>query len=268
MIISITQHCNLKCPHCMQNASPVRQQFMSEETFERAVDLAKFLGARTVTISGGEPTTHPKLFEFLEKLNDYAGAITIASNGTFLQDHQLVDKLAAALKKYQNLYIQITSVKGLYINYEQVHKPGLRALRNLGPRAIVCDSKEDVQLRAVGRAASEPCLAEATKNNLYPSCINPCLILRQSSLTQQVAFLMEKYNRFCAPVVYWNGDVKLGEAEQCAKVATLQDPFAQIVQKMYNFKPCGKCLDYKRHFSNPSLAKETAVATLLELGQN
>lgn len=265
MVISITQHCNLKCPHCMQNASPERQQFMSEEVFDRAIDLAKFLGALTITISGGEPTTHPKLFNFLEKLTDHMGVVTIASNGMFLKDYQLSAKLAEALRRHQNLYIQITSVKGLYANYEYVHKPGLRALRNLGSRAIVCDRKEDVQLKAVGRAASEPCLAEATKNNHYPSCINPCLILRQSPLTQAVAELFEVHSRFCAPVVYWNGDVKLGEAEQCAKVASLQEPFSEIVQKMYDFKPCGKCLDYRRHFSAPSTDKEVAVATLLGL---
>lgn len=37
MIINITQHCTLRCPHCMQNAGPERNEMMSKETFLNAL---------------------------------------------------------------------------------------------------------------------------------------------------------------------------------------------------------------------------------------
>ena len=53
MIINITQHYTLCCPHCMQNAGPERNEMMSKDTFIQALRFAKNIGSKVVMISGG-----------------------------------------------------------------------------------------------------------------------------------------------------------------------------------------------------------------------
>lgn len=68
MIINITQHCTLRCSHCMQNAGPERNEMMSKDMFLQALQFAKNIGSNAVMVSGGEPTSHPDFFYFLEVL--------------------------------------------------------------------------------------------------------------------------------------------------------------------------------------------------------
>lgn len=63
MYLQITTVCNMSCAHCcMSCAADKRGEFMSIDTFNRALDV---LGDDHVTIGGGEPTLHPKLFEMI-----------------------------------------------------------------------------------------------------------------------------------------------------------------------------------------------------------
>lgn len=63
MYLQITTVCNMSCAHCcMSCAADKRGEFMSIDTFNRALDV---LGDDMVTIGGGEPTLHPKLFEMI-----------------------------------------------------------------------------------------------------------------------------------------------------------------------------------------------------------
>ena len=41
MIINITQHCTLRCEHCMQCAGPERNECMSRETLRKAAIYAQ-----------------------------------------------------------------------------------------------------------------------------------------------------------------------------------------------------------------------------------
>lgn len=268
MIINITQHCTLRCPHCMQNAGPERKEMMSMEMFCNALEFAKNIGSRVVMISGGEPTSHPEFFDFLKLLleSDFgSGSVLVLSNGTFLKDYAFTERFAKMISKRSSFRLQISSFKGLYANYDEVHKPNLKALRLFGINAVVCDKPGDIQMRPLGRACSGKWYDEAKRVNGFPSCINSSLILAQAKNMKGIGIgvLLENYQRFCLPIVSWDGSIRLGESEQCKVVANISEPLSVINQKLFSFRPCGGCDSFKWHLQNPSTDKEREVCKIL-----
>lgn len=69
MYCQITTTCNMTCAHCCFSATR-KGAHMDSYTFLKALDLAVSMGDY-VTIGGGEPTCHPKFFEFLDKALEY-----------------------------------------------------------------------------------------------------------------------------------------------------------------------------------------------------
>jgi len=250
----------------MQNAGPERNEMMSKDTFVQALQFAKDIGSRVVMISGGEPTSHPYFFEFLEEaLNSDFFSVSVLSNGTFIKDHTFTEKFAAMVANRQGFFLQISSFKGLYANYYDVHKPNLKAIRLFNGKAIVCDEANEIQMKPLGRASSGKWYEEAKRLNCFPSCANSALIMAQSPKLGDVKIgaLMERFRRFCVPMVSWDGSIRLGESEQCKVVANISEPLAAINKKMMAFRPCGGCDSYKWHFAAPSTEQEQYVCRLL-----
>lgn len=93
MYIQITTKCNMSCEHCIFSCEQGKPgEFMSRETFKKALSYAEGYGA-FITIGGGEPTIHPKFWEFfgLAMASDVEG-VWMATNGS-------VTKTALALAR-------------------------------------------------------------------------------------------------------------------------------------------------------------------------
>lgn len=266
MIINITQHCTLRCAHCMQCASPERNEYMSRETFGQALRFSQEIKSRVINISGGEPTTHPLFFEFLEeaiKLEDCI--ITVLSNGTFLSDHNFVQMFSDKVKDKKNFFLQVTSIKGIYENYEHIHKPGLKAIRIFGNQIKICDDSSEIRMKPLGRAATGKHYEDAKKDNCFPSCINSSLILTRThnAASIGIGLIMELHHKFCLPMVSWDGSIRLGEGEQCKPVANISEPIDEINRKLVSFRPCGGCDSYKWRLENPTTAMELSACKVL-----
>ena len=74
---------------------------------------------------------------------------------------------------------------------------------------------------------------------------------------------MESHARFCSPMVSWDGSIRLGESEQCKVVANVAEPFEKVIDKIYEFRPCGGCDSYKWHFQHPATDMEQKVCGVL-----
>lgn len=94
-IIEITDYCNMSCPVCL--AGNHNQWHMPVKKFEKIINnlLRAEDSLELITLSGGEPTQHPQLFDIIdaaqrpEILN-----ISISTNGRiFLKDKDLLLKL-------------------------------------------------------------------------------------------------------------------------------------------------------------------------------
>lgn len=115
-------HCNFRCPFC-HNASLVlhadEQPVISEETILQ--HLKKRQGIlEGIAITGGEPTLHRDLPDFIKRLRDETGlAVKLDTNGTNpemlkkLIDEKLIDFVAMDIKSSPSRYALAAGLKTL-----------------------------------------------------------------------------------------------------------------------------------------------------------
>ena len=105
-----TGGCNFACPFC-HNAGLVN----NTENIIEEQDLLDYLESRknlldSVCISGGEPTLHPDLPEFISKIKKLGFKVKLDTNGTNINmlrrlvDNNLIDYIAMDIKNSLNKY--------------------------------------------------------------------------------------------------------------------------------------------------------------------
>lgn len=68
MHILLTTKCNMQCAHCLWESSPLKQDFISIDTFRKALEFphdSKRNFSNKIILSGGEPTEHPDFYSLL-----------------------------------------------------------------------------------------------------------------------------------------------------------------------------------------------------------
>lgn len=113
-----TNACNFQCRFC-HNQNLVYSNNLQEIPFEDILDYLKtrknYLEA--VCISGGEPTLHSDLPNYIQKIKNLGYLIKLDTNGTnpkmlkHLIDNKLVDYIAMDIKTDLKNYPEITNVK-------------------------------------------------------------------------------------------------------------------------------------------------------------
>lgn len=83
-----TTRCNLDCAICVRRVAADPLGEMDEETFRAAIDgLRAFPGLERVTFGGfGEPLTHPRLPEMLERASSSGWELVLTTNGLLLDE--------------------------------------------------------------------------------------------------------------------------------------------------------------------------------------
>lgn len=111
--VVFTQGCNLRCPFCHNGHLVIRPGKLADEYIPE-LTLLEFLKARlgfidALVISGGEPTLHPDLPDFITKVKELGYLIKLDTNGTnsamleFLLKNKLIDYVAMDIKAPINL---------------------------------------------------------------------------------------------------------------------------------------------------------------------
>lgn len=78
---ALTEHCNLRCPHCIRDDVTTVQN-LDVDLIARTVDDAVALwGDVTVSMTGGEPTIHPQWNEIIALLGERGVPYRFVSNG-------------------------------------------------------------------------------------------------------------------------------------------------------------------------------------------
>lgn len=84
--VLFTPGCNLRCPFChnWRIVLDPKPPFLNEETVIRILEKRKkYVDA--VVVTGGEPTMHKEISEFLKKLKEKGFAVKLDTNGFFPQ---------------------------------------------------------------------------------------------------------------------------------------------------------------------------------------
>jgi uncharacterized radical SAM superfamily Fe-S cluster-containing enzyme len=97
-VVPITSSCNLDCPICYTVNKNEHAHYLSREAMQAIIDRLKedHEELDIINFTGGEPTLHPQLPEFLQMCAD-AGIrrLTISTNGLKLQNEEYVKILGA-----------------------------------------------------------------------------------------------------------------------------------------------------------------------------
>ena len=81
---AVTQHCNLRCPHCIRD-DVVTVREIEPELVARVLDEARELwGEVTVSLTGGEPLVHRRFAEVVEAFRERGVHWRMVSNGWHL----------------------------------------------------------------------------------------------------------------------------------------------------------------------------------------
>lgn len=131
LTIEITSLCNLKCGHCYvddrQNDS--RYEYLDMAIIEKIVNEALRLNAITITLTGGEPLTHPNFLDIITHIKEKGFILFLKSNGTLITEKNIkiikecVDFVY--LTKYgcsEHIYEGTTRTKGSYAKYIRARK--------------------------------------------------------------------------------------------------------------------------------------------------
>jgi MoaA/NifB/PqqE/SkfB family radical SAM enzyme len=81
---ALTQHCNLRCPHCIRD-DVTTVQSLSYGLVDSVLAQARALfGARPVSFTGGEPLLHPEFGRVVDLLAEHGHPYRFVSNGWHL----------------------------------------------------------------------------------------------------------------------------------------------------------------------------------------
>jgi MoaA/NifB/PqqE/SkfB family radical SAM enzyme len=79
--LELTGRCQLRCVHCYSESGPdASPGTMTPADWRRVIDDAASLGARGVTLIGGEPTLHPELPALVRYALDHGLGVEVYSN--------------------------------------------------------------------------------------------------------------------------------------------------------------------------------------------
>lgn len=262
MLIQITNRCNFKCIHCMNNCTPDDDNQMTYDDFVRSVQLSRTLNSTVLIISGGEPTLHRKWVDIVSYACENMKTVIIATNGWWLvwnkHENVVQSEMLKLLAKYNNLNIQVTSIKGLYtsdskhLSVEAVwagasdFKNTLKS-RGIKRRFTIATDRKEIYMTSLGRATEhEELLEEAKKaTSKTTDCFRGCLAGAQTVLPIAISVL-EQHGKFCTPRINCKGEMSWAECWSCPGFASINDPLEVIMLKARSWRPCGKCADYQK----------------------
>jgi radical SAM protein with 4Fe4S-binding SPASM domain len=91
--LELTKRCNFNCIYCYADGGKPNPEELSLDEIKDVLDQAKGLGAKKVTITGGEPMTRPDFWEVVEYARGIGLSVNLYTNGS-LVDEKAAKRLA------------------------------------------------------------------------------------------------------------------------------------------------------------------------------
>ena len=115
----ITQNCNYRCFYCSQSKKFHKGEF--EEAKEETINsILNFIDENNkkfdfeITVSGGEPLTHPRFFDFLIELKKRNVSVSIVSNFSFnVEEYKKIKDILGENFKELLVSLHLTQIKKL-----------------------------------------------------------------------------------------------------------------------------------------------------------
>ena len=248
MLLQITNNCEEHCEHCLQCSQEESEglQHMTKNVFLKSLDFAKKINTKVVAVSGGEPTLNPEWYDFIKYLNfDAKIPFTLITNGTWIENDEIVDKVKKLMNFDLCAGVQVTSTKRYYKSYDKI-VANKNKFESLGRRMFL-EIDVPIYMEDLGRARTSEKAQEDIKNNPYHmSCLNACLAFKQLNYIKDIGPVLLNAKQLCKPCVDWQGNIHLSESWLCPSVGSVYDTPNMIWAKAKKFKPCLSCKNSKK----------------------
>lgn len=86
IVWNITKACNMSCIHCYEDAGKKEKNELSTLEVINGLDAMSEAGVTSIAFSGGEPTIHPHILDFIRYTEDKGMCAAMATNGYTLAD--------------------------------------------------------------------------------------------------------------------------------------------------------------------------------------
>lgn len=246
MLIQITNRCHMGCPHCMQDSTPDGQH-MTDETFEQVLEFCSEVQPWIISVTGGEPTEHPRWAEMAKGLLSLSPLLrlSILTNGAWIEDQKERIKMARLIRENKpRVMVQVYSHPEYYRDHEWTvsHKQQFRSI------GCIPDFESPIFMQDLGRARKN-CQEEVRASDHVPSCINSHLIAKQALSLPHFLSMAAQAAKFCRPLIDPDGNIHMSESWLCPTVAHVSDGTNEAFRKMKASRPCKGCQLYKNFAS-------------------
>ena len=238
----ITNRCQMDCPHCMQDAKP-DGMLMTDETFEKVLDFCREAKPLVVSVTGGEPTEHPRWAEMTRELLlvKPVALVNILTNGAWIEDNSERLKMAKLIREAKGrVKAQVYS----HPKYYQDHEWTVEHVQQFRSIGCIADFESPIFMQDLGRARKN-CKEETEKSDHVPSCINSHLIAVQAHSLPHFLSMAAQAAKFCRPLIDPDGGIHMSESWLCPTVAHVSDGVDEAFRKMKASRPCKGCRLYK-----------------------
>ena len=136
MTLGITSGCNYRCKHCGNNSLIPKETDLTSDEIYKLLDEMIVMKLLKINFTGGEPTSNPKLLDYIRYVKGKIPRITITTNGSLI-----TDEMARKLKE-AGLNMAKISIDGLndfhnqFRNFENAYEKAIGAIKNFQKHGI------------------------------------------------------------------------------------------------------------------------------------
>lgn len=136
MTLGITSGCNYRCKHCGNNSLIPKETDLTSEEIYKLLDEMITMRLLKINFTGGEPTSNPKLLDYIRYVKGKIPRITITTNGSLI-----TDEMARKLKE-AGLNMAKISIDGLidfhnqFRNFKNAYEKAIGAIKNFQKHGI------------------------------------------------------------------------------------------------------------------------------------
>lgn len=92
VVWNLSRACNMNCVHCYEDAGKKDVNELNREEVINGLDIMANAGVTSIAFSGGEPTVHPDILDFISYTNELGIYPAMATNGYLLSDKNICEK--------------------------------------------------------------------------------------------------------------------------------------------------------------------------------
>lgn len=96
VVWNITHACNMSCLHCYENAGKKEKDELRKEDVYKGLDILAKAGVTSLAFSGGEPSIHPHILDFISYAKEKGMYVAMATNGYIFSDKNYCEKFVEA----------------------------------------------------------------------------------------------------------------------------------------------------------------------------